>query len=180
MLRWICVLACLYMAVGAAFAEPVTLRARVEANSAQITLGDVFQGAPAEVAARPIGPAPPPGQISTLPVPLLSALASAAGLEWTPPQGLAEVRVVRPGGARATVAAASLTPVNALTRVSDAAVRRNEPVTLVYQTGGVSLTLRGRALEDAAVGQPVRVLNTASNRTIDAIVTGPGVARTNP
>ena len=37
--------------------------------------------------------------------------------------------------------------------------------------------MRARALEDGAVGQSIRLLNTASNRTIDAVVTGPGAAR---
>jgi flagella basal body P-ring formation protein FlgA len=40
--------------------------------------------------------------------------------------------------------------------------------------------MRARALEDGAVGDSVRFINTASNRTIDAVVTGPGEARANP
>jgi flagella basal body P-ring formation protein FlgA len=40
--------------------------------------------------------------------------------------------------------------------------------------------MRARALEDGAVGQGIRLLNTSSNRTIDAVVTGPGAARANP
>lgn len=164
----------LLLTANAAFADTVTLRTRIEANGPAITLGDVFEGAGA-VGDRAIAPSPPAGQISTLSIPLLSAAASAAGLEWTPPPGVTEVRVVRPGGARAT-----LPPAAGARTIADAAVRRGEAVTLVYQAPGMSLTMRTRALEDGAIGQPVRLLNTASNRTIDAVVTGPGAARASP
>jgi flagella basal body P-ring formation protein FlgA len=137
-------------------------------------LGDVFDGAGA-VSGRAIAPAPPPGQVATLSAPLLAAAASAAGLQWTPPYGLTNVQVVRPGGARAT-----LPPSAGGRSLAEAAVRRGEPVTLVYQAPGMALTMRTRALEDAGVGDSVRLLNTASNRTIDAVVTGPGAARAAP
>lgn len=162
----------LTLCVGMAFADPVTLRARVEANGPAITLGDVFDGAGA-VANRAISPAPPPGQVSTLSIPVLAAAASAAGLEWTPPPGLTEVRVVRPGGMRATLPAAA----SGARSVSDAAVRRGDAVSVVFLSAGIQLSMRARALEDAAVGQNVRLQNTSSNRTIDAIVTAPGMAR---
>lgn len=177
MLRWFCLFACMYMLFGAAvaLAEPVTLRARVEASGPAVTMGDVFEGAPADVARRAISPAPPPGQVSSISMPVLSAAASAAGLEFTPPPGVNDVRVVRPGGMRATLPAQS-----GGRTIADAAVRRGETVTLVYAAPGLSLSLNARALEDGAVGDSVRFLNTASNRTIDAVVTGPGQARANP
>src|SRR5262249_21768085 len=142
---------CIYWLVSApsAFADPVTLRPRIEATGAAITLGDVFDGAGA-VAGRPIGPAPAPGQISTLPVSLLSAGAPAAGLEGTPPTAVNAVQVVHPAGARAT-----LPPTSSDRTVADAAIHRGEPVTLVYEAPGLQLTMRTRALEDAAVGQGV-------------------------
>lgn len=172
MLRWVCLVTCLWMAIcaGAAFADPVTLRARIEASGNAITLGDVFDGA-GPVGARAIAPAPPAGQTATLSVALLVAAASAAGLEWTPPAGMSDVRVVRPGGMRAT-----LTPVSSRS-VADAAVRRGETVTLLFQAPGVTLSTRARAMEDGAVGQSIRLVNLTSNRTIDATITGPGAAR---
>jgi flagellar basal body P-ring formation protein FlgA len=177
MLRWLCLLACLYMLFGAAsaFADPVTLRARIEASGPAVTMGDVFVGAPAEVASRAIAPSPPAGQMSSIAMPVLSAAASAAGLDFTPPAGVNAVNVVRPGGARATLPASG-----ARRSIADAAVRRGETVTLEYAAPGLSLSMRARALEDGAVGDSVRFLNTASNRTIDAVVTGPGAARANP
>jgi flagella basal body P-ring formation protein FlgA len=176
MLRWFC-LAALYALFGAAsaFADTVTLRPRIEASGPAITMGDVFHGAPANIAGRAIAPAPPAGQVTSLSIPMLSAAASAAGLEFTPPPGVNAVQVVRPGGARATLPAST-----GGRTIADAAVRRGDTVTLVYQAPGMSLTMRTRALEDGALGQSVRLLNTASNRTIDAVVTGPGAARATP
>ncbi|HYD86938.1 MAG TPA: flagellar basal body P-ring formation chaperone FlgA [Vitreimonas sp.] len=176
MLRWFCLAACSYLLFAASFAQAqtVTLRPRVEANGPAVTMGDVFDGAPAEVAGRAIAPSPPAGQLRSISMPVLAAAASAAGLEFTPPPGVTSVQVVRPGGARATI------PASGGRSVADAAVRRGESVTLVYEAPGMSLTMRARALEDGAVGQSVRLLNTSSNRTIDAVVTGPGAARANP
>ena len=75
MLRWFCLGACLYLLFGAAaaFADTVTLRSRIEANGPAVTMGDVFVGAPAEVAGRAIAPSPPAGQVSTISMPVLSA-----------------------------------------------------------------------------------------------------------
>ena len=170
-------LACLVLLVSVttAFAETVTLRPRIEASGPAVTMGDVFIGAPADVAGRAIAPSPPAGQMSSISMPVLAAAASAAGLDFTPPAGVNAVSVVRPGGARATL------PANGGGRsVVDAAVRRGEMVTLQYAAPGISLSMRARALEDGAVGDNVRFLNTSSNRTIEAIVTGPGAARADP
>lgn len=176
MLRWFCLFACLYMVFGAvAFADPVTLRTRVEASGAAVTMGDIFIGAPATVAGRAIAPAPPPGQISTISMAVIAAAASAAGLEFTPPAGVAQVQVVRPGGMRAT-----LPPAGGGRSIADAAIRRGETVTLVYAAPGISLSMRARALEDGAVGDSISFLNVGSNRQIDAVVTGAGQATASP
>jgi flagella basal body P-ring formation protein FlgA len=177
MLRWLCLLACMYMLLGAtvALADPVSLRARVEASGPAVTMGDVFDGAPVEVRGRAIEPAPPPGQVSAISMAVLTAAASAAGLDFTPPPGISEVRIVRPGGMRATLPASGASRSHV-----EAAVRRGEAATLVYAAPGVSLTMRARALEDGAVGDTIRFLNISSNRTIDAVVTGPGEARASP
>jgi hypothetical protein len=176
MLRWFCLFTCLYLFFSAAaFADPVTLRTRIEANGPAITMGDVFDGAPANIAARAIAPSPPAGQITSIAMPVLAAAASAAGLEFTPPAGVNAVQVVRPGGMRATLPSASHTRA-----IADAAVRRGETVTLVYAAPGLALNMRARALEDGAVGDSIRFLNTASNRQIDAVVTGPGAAQASP
>lgn len=53
-------------------------------------------------------------------------------------------------------------------------VQRNETVTIVYEVPGFVLTVRGKALEAGSMGDLVNVLNTQSNRTVQATVTGPG------
>lgn len=155
-----------------AFADTVSLRPRIEANGAAITLGDVFDGAGAE-AGRAIAPAPPPGQIARLSPQFLAAAAQSAGHSWTPPSGVREIQVVRPGGARATLAPRGGETQSA---AAELAVRRGETVMLVFSAPGMQLTSRARAMQDGAVGEPIRLLNLQSNRTIDAIVTGPGAA----
>ena len=174
MLRWYTLLACLWLFLSAAFAhaETVTLRPRIEASGRAILLGDVFSNA-GQAGARAIAPSPPPGQTSTLSAPLLAAAASAAGLDWTPPQGLTEVRVLRASGARATL------PLEGANNTSNSAsvVRRGETISLVFETPGISLATSARALEDGAVGDNVRLINLSSNRTINATITGPGAAR---
>lgn len=177
MLFRLCVAICLYFVVsaGMAHAQTVTLRPRIEANSSAVTMGDVFDGVPSEIAGRALSPAPAPGQVGSLQMPMLQAAASAAGLDFTPPPGVLAVQVIRPGGARATLPATT-----GGRTIADAAVRRGDTVNLVYEMPGMSLSMRARALEDGAVGQGVRLLNTSSNRTIDAVVTGPGAARANP
>lgn len=50
-------------------------------------------------------------------------------------------------------------------------VTRGDLVTMVFNQHGMFLTTRGRALEDGAMGQTIKVSNTGSNRTIEARVT---------
>jgi flagellar basal body P-ring formation protein FlgA len=57
------------------------------------------------------------------------------------------------------------------------AIRRGEPVTLMFEAGGMRLSVRGRAMGDGTAGAMIKVLNPQSNKTLDAIVEGPGVAR---
>jgi flagella basal body P-ring formation protein FlgA len=53
-------------------------------------------------------------------------------------------------------------------------VKRGESVTMIFKSGGLNLTAKGKALENGAKGDVVRVVNTASSRNIEAIVTAPG------
>ncbi len=68
-------------------------------------------------------------------------------------------------------------PLRALDVMETPSVRRNEPVTLIYEADGLKLSVRGRALGDAAIGANVKVLNPQSNKVLEAIVDGPGTAR---
>jgi flagella basal body P-ring formation protein FlgA len=55
------------------------------------------------------------------------------------------------------------------------AVRANTTVTVLWRTGALSLELQGRAMEDGAIGDEIRVLNPASLRTIRGTVVGDGM-----
>jgi flagella basal body P-ring formation protein FlgA len=53
-------------------------------------------------------------------------------------------------------------------------VKRDEPVTMVYEVPGIMLTLRGKAMEGGAEGDTINVTNTQTKRVVQAIVSGPG------
>lgn len=53
-------------------------------------------------------------------------------------------------------------------------VQRNETVTLVYAVPGITLTVRGKAIEGGAGGDVISVLNEQSKRTVQGVVAGPG------
>ena len=63
-------------------------------------------------------------------------------------------------------------------RQSDVAVspviRKNDLIRLVVKTGQMTLTVQGKALQDAALGQTVRVVNTNSNRQLTGTVIDAG------
>lgn len=52
-------------------------------------------------------------------------------------------------------------------------VERNAAVTIVLRTAAMTLTAQGRALEDGARGDVIRVSNLQSKKTIEAAVAGP-------
>ena len=54
-------------------------------------------------------------------------------------------------------------------------VARNSLVTIHLQSRWMRLTVQGRALEDGAIGQVIRVKNTKSNTVLHAEVAGPSV-----
>lgn len=53
-------------------------------------------------------------------------------------------------------------------------VQRNEPVMLIFDAPGISLTLRGTAQESGTEGDIINVLNPQSKRSVQGIVSGPG------
>lgn len=60
-----------------------------------------------------------------------------------------------------------------------ALIRKGEPVKLVYVSAGVRLSVDGIAQNEAAKGEAVRVLNSYSKRTVDAVAEATGEARVN-
>lgn len=65
-------------------------------------------------------------------------------------------------------------PVRAADLMKPELVRQNEAVTVIYEVPGITLSVRGKALEAGAQGDVVNVLNIQSKRTMQGIVTGPG------
>lgn len=65
-----------------------------------------------------------------------------------------------------------------LLRQSDVAVspviRKNDLIHLVVKTGQMTLTVQGKALQDAALGQTIRVINVNSNRQLSGTVVDAG------
>jgi len=53
-------------------------------------------------------------------------------------------------------------------------IQRNEVVTLLYEVPGVTLTVRGKAMESGAEGDMISVLNEQSKRTLQGVIAGPG------
>ncbi len=69
-------------------------------------------------------------------------------------------------------------------RVSDTAppelVARGESVTIVYETPSISLAMRGLANQGGRLGAVVNVVNTASQKVLQATVIGPGRVSVGP
>lgn len=59
-------------------------------------------------------------------------------------------------------------------------IARGDMVQVAFISGGVRLTVTGRATRDAAMGDPVVVTNIDSGRAIDAVAVGPGQAVAGP
>lgn len=53
-------------------------------------------------------------------------------------------------------------------------VKRGESVTISYQAGAIELVAEGKALQNGARGDTIRVVNYSSNRTIDATIENQG------
>jgi len=53
-------------------------------------------------------------------------------------------------------------------------VQRGEAVTIIYETPGIYLTIRGKAMESGAEGDLIAVSNGQSKGTLQGIVSGPG------
>jgi flagella basal body P-ring formation protein FlgA len=86
----------------------------------------------------------------------------------------------RPGdaeGQEATRRLAAGSPVRASDIAAPRIIRRGEAVVIALVSGGLRITATGRALADAGKGEPVRVLNLSTNRTLNAVADTPGQVR---
>jgi flagella basal body P-ring formation protein FlgA len=62
-------------------------------------------------------------------------------------------------------------PVNSNELEHPKMVGRGEDVTLVFANGGMMLSVKGKAMQDGAMGDSIRVSNTGSNKNLTGIVT---------
>lgn len=179
------------MLAGAAVAGPVTLKANPVDSDGRVTLGDLFDGAGA---ASDVVVGTRAGPSIVFEAGQLQSLARQSGLDWANPSGLRRVVVrnatVAPASAPPALVAAA--PANAAPPVvaarpqparaalAERVITRNDMVEVAYEVGGIRLTITGRAEGNAAVGQRLAVRNLQSNRTIDAVAIGPGLALAGP
>lgn len=83
--------------------------------------------------------------------------------------GMAARRPLREG------AAASMRDV-----VAQQVIRTGDTVEVTWSSGGITLSIQGKALANAAVGQTFNIQNTASKKVIEAVAIAPGRAVTGP
>lgn len=111
------------------------------------------------------------------------AVVTAEDLTWAP---LPRTPGDAVDDAEAAIGLALKKPVRAGTAVSSRdlgaprVIAKNDAVSVHYRAGRVNLTLQGRAVTAAAVGEPVRILNTQSKSVIEAVAAGPGLAVVGP
>ena len=65
-------------------------------------------------------------------------------------------------------------PIRRADLVKPEMVKRDEFVTIMYEVPGITLTIRGKAIESGAQGDLITVLNIQTKRNVQGIVTGPG------
>jgi len=61
-------------------------------------------------------------------------------------------------------------PVRMSDLVEAVAVTKGSLITVALEGSNMSLTVQGKALQSGAIGDTIRVVNTMSNRTLDAVV----------
>jgi flagella basal body P-ring formation protein FlgA len=61
-----------------------------------------------------------------------------------------------------------------------AVIERNSIVTIRYVHGGLTVITEGRAMDRAAVGETLRVLNLSSRNTVTVTALAPGLASVGP
>lgn len=67
------------------------------------------------------------------------------------------------------------TPVRVRDLQTPRVVAKGALVTVTFQTARISLTAQGKSLEDGGVGDVIRIVNTQSNRIVQATVAGPNL-----
>lgn len=138
--------------------EPVDVSGRIE----------LMVEAPHLVASKRAGEVIEPADIEMRPVPL--RYAESGG--YAAPGDLIGKALVRQTRAGVPLKPSDVTAPHV--------VSRNETVTILFRDGPLVLTAKGQALEAAAAGQPVQVLNLMSKKVLSAVVIGDGTVEITP
>src|ERR1019366_19514 len=198
-LKFIGVVLALMWAAPALAGQPVSLRGQVSA-SGPITLGNLFDNS-GQAGGVVIGNGAPAGMSAVLDAGAVQRIARTHGLDWDNPGALQRIVVPSVGAAVASAGPMGEVPSFAVPadapRDADSVigkvvrrplragsavaahdlsnpilVKRDDVVEVSYHTDGISLTLQGKAMADAAAGEPVAIQNMASKKIIQAVVTG--------
>jgi flagella basal body P-ring formation protein FlgA len=109
-------------------------------------------------------------------------IVQAADLEWSD-QAVIGDSIGQPDLAIGKAARRPLragSPVQLYDLLNPKVIHRDEMVDVAYETEGITLTLEGKAMADAAVGDPVDIINLSSKKVISAVASGPGKAVIGP
>jgi flagella basal body P-ring formation protein FlgA len=146
--------------VSQRFAAQLVVPASGPTLISRLVAGTVYETMPLPVLARPIAP----GEV-----------IQASDLDWTSirldriaPNAVTDPKQLVGMTARRPLRDGQMLRLSDVTMA--AAIRRGSMVTLLVATENMTLTAQGRALEDAALGQPIRVVNTMSNKQLTGIV----------
>lgn len=161
------------------------LKAVIVVDHSALTLGDAFSNA-RDKASAIIAPAPAEGATQQFEADYLLSAARAAGLGDADASGLTRVTVTRRRPPEASATAPRATgringsgPVP-VQRKAERMITKGELVMVRFEAPGFRISVQGRALSDAAEGEPVRILNLQSARTIEATARAPGIAEAGP
>jgi flagellar basal body P-ring formation protein FlgA len=174
-------------------AQNLILQSQPHDQDGQVTLGEVFSNLESLNASDKAEIVIAQRQTSNvvLDAGRVQNLVQSLGLYWDNPQGVRNI-IVR-GNTSATGPRQSAqnktlapdrnlnSPLSAVAQVEKAVetpmvIRRAEPVTVIWRSPAMSLSMTGVAMRDAGLGQVIGVQNPQSKKIIDAIVTGPGHA----
>ena len=126
------------------------------------------------------------GAPTTVPVPILNRAVEKGEIlaasdfdieERTASQARGAILAERAAGLEATRRLQPGFPVRGTDLMRAQLVRRGEPVALTVRSGGLLITAQGRALTGGGAGEIVRVVSTATNRTLEGTVEKTGQVR---
>jgi flagella basal body P-ring formation protein FlgA len=173
--------------LDAAVVQAVAQRAGLDWANAEGLRKIVVHGGPAAPSAAAAGaPAAARGNVEVL----TYARSLSAG-EIVQPSDLVWAKVAAapadaPGDAEAVIGQAAKRPVRAGAVVQSRdvgvaqVIKAGDIVTVAYDAGGVSLSMQGKAMGAAGVGETLSVQNPVSKKVIQTVVTGPGQAVVGP